>query len=158
MQNYENFLFFLCDAAILVGFNKNRYNFTEGTTGTLVVQKSGSFVSEITFRVVIPGLVNQTQTFAAGTGTPSEIDILFLIPDNDVALESDRVLSAQVEIISPMSQVALDNSRAAVIIHDDDGMLSDTLSHTLHSQTLIFSPPLCILLSQWKYTKFKFWQ
>ena len=138
MQNYENVLFFLCDAAILVGFSKNRYNLTEGTTGTLVVQKSGSFVSEITFRVVIPGLVNQTQTFAAGIGTPNEIDISFLIPDNDVALESDRVLSAQVEINSPMSQVALDIIRAALIIHDDDGRLSDTLSHTLHFQTLIF--------------------
>ena len=138
MQNSENFLFFLCDAAILVGFNKNRYSFTEGTTATLVVQKSGSFVSEITFRVVLHGLLIQTQTFPAGTGTPNEFYISFLIPDNDVALESDRVLSAQVEIISPMSQVALDNSRAVVIIHDDDGRLSNTLSHTFHSQTLTF--------------------
>ena len=94
-------------------------------------------MSDIIFRVVLPGLVNQTQTFAAGTATPNEIDISFLIPNNDVALESDRVLSAQVEIISPMSQVALGISTATVIIHDDDGRLSDTLFHNLLSQTFI---------------------
>ena len=107
-------------AVVRVGFDSATYQFTEGDSGILVVQKSAPLDSSIKFRVFGAGLVDINDTFGAGVDALDTIMITLNTTDNNVALEPDLVFNVSLEIISPDPQIVLNISETTVTVVDND--------------------------------------
>ena len=120
------FTYKLCNISIhsvvTLKFSSASYQFIEGETLNLVVQKSGTLDSAITFNVFSDGLViNETRTFEAGVDTSAAITISIITLNDLIALEPDKVNTVTLTLVTPNPQIELGISQATVTEIDDDG-------------------------------------
>ena len=120
------FTYKLCNISIhsvvTLEFSSASYQFIEEETLNLVVQKSGTLDSAITFNEFSDGLViNETRTFEAGVDAPAAITISIITLNDLIALEPDKVNTVTLTLVTPNPQIELGISQATVTEIDDDG-------------------------------------
>ena len=119
------FTYKLCNisthSVVTLEFSSASYQFIEGETLNLVVQKSGPLDSAITFNVLSDGLsIDETRTFEAGVNAPAAITISIITLNDVIALEPDKVNTVTLTLVTPNPQIELSISQATVTEIDDD--------------------------------------
>ena len=119
------FTYKLCNisthSVVTLEFRSASYQFVEGETLNLVVQKSGPLDSAITFNVLSGGLsIDETRTFEAGVNAPAAITISIITLNDVIVLEPDKVNTVTLTLVTPNPQIELGISQATVTEIDDD--------------------------------------
>ena len=105
---------------VAIGFRDVGYTVLEGDSVGLVVQRAGIFDSDIV--TTSDGMLVGGGVFGAG-GTEFEttINITFITPDNNVALEDDVMVIMNLSLVIVNPQIVLLNGIIPISIQDDDG-------------------------------------
>ena len=115
-------------SAVVLGFERESYNVTEGSVLQVIVSKSAPCEFELHFGVHTNGLLHEERIFEANS-TTALISVAF--SDDDIALEPDENYVLTLFLVAPDSQVEFDQQFSNFSIIEDDGKCFCTMFITM---------------------------
>ena len=121
---------------VILRFDRANYQFIEGETIEIVIQKSAPLDTELTF-IVSHDELTVEGTFEPGVNAANNVTISIESPDDEIALEPDEVFTVMLALIEPNAQIMIPRPFANVTITDNDGEWF--LKKILHVESIIYA-------------------